>query len=411
VRHDPTSRDERFLLAGVAIDAFGTGLTLPFLVVYLHAVRGLPLETVGLIVAVPAAVALALLGPMGVLIDTAGPRRVQMAALTAAATGALLLARAETGPAAFVARVFTGIAAAAFWPANDSLVAGVVPSERRQRYFGFSFACLNAGIGVGGVVGAVFVDVARPETFALVYRADALTFLAPLLVLTGPLRRVGGPAAPVHAAPARIAGSYADVVRDRVFRRLLLLSLVSSFVGYGQVEGGWTAYANTIARVSTRTIGIGFAANTAVIVALQVAVLRLIHGRRRTRMLALQAVLWAAAWAIVGLAGAVPATPAAAVLTVGGFAVFALGETLLSPTLPAIRNDVAPEHLRGRYNALASIAFQLAHVGGPAVAGALLGAGRAGAFIAMLVGGSLLLAVMTLRLERTLPPRANGVSA
>jgi MFS family permease len=69
------SRDARVLLAGAAIDAFGTGLTLPFLVVYLDAVRGLPLETVGLIVAVPAALALFLLGPVGVLVDRLGPRR------------------------------------------------------------------------------------------------------------------------------------------------------------------------------------------------------------------------------------------------------------------------------------------------------------------------------------------------
>src|SRR5712671_6139130 len=51
---DAMPRDERLLLTGVAVDAFGTGLTVPFLVVYLHGVRGLPLETVGLIVAVPA---------------------------------------------------------------------------------------------------------------------------------------------------------------------------------------------------------------------------------------------------------------------------------------------------------------------------------------------------------------------
>jgi MFS family permease len=208
-----------------------------------------------------------------------------------------------------------------------------------------------------------------------------------------------------------VAGSYADVVRDRAFRRLLVLGFVSSLVGYGQVEGGWTAYANAIARVSTRTIGIAFAANTAVIVTLQVVVLRFIHGRRRTRMLTLQAVLWAASWAILGLAGFVPETGAAAVLVVGAFAVFALGETLMSPTLPAIRNDVAPEHLRGRYNAAAGVAFQLAHIAGPAVAGVLLGAGRGGSFIAMLVGGCVLLAPMTLRLERVLSPQANGVSA
>src|SRR5690348_14822447 len=109
------SRDAALLLTGVAVDAFGTGLTLPFLVVYLHAARGIPLETVGLIVAVPATVALVVLAPIGVLVDRVGPRRVVMVALASAASGALLLSRAETAAVAFVARVLVGIAAAGFW--------------------------------------------------------------------------------------------------------------------------------------------------------------------------------------------------------------------------------------------------------------------------------------------------------
>jgi MFS family permease len=405
------SRDARLLLAGVAVDAFGTGLTLPFLVVYLHGVRGIPLETIGLIVAVPAAVALVLLAPIGVLVDRVGPRRVMMVALAAAASGALLLAHAETAGEAFVARVLVGVAAAGFWPANDALIASVVPSEIRQRYYGVSFALLNAGIGVGGVIGAVYVDVAQPETFATVYRADALTFLVPLALFAVPLRHIGGPIHSGRATATEDGGSYRVVLRDGVFRRLLLLSFVSSFVGYGQVEGGWTAYANVIARVSARTLGIAFTVNTTLIVVLQVVVLRLIDGRRRTRMLMLQAAVWACWWIILGAAGLVPGTPLAAVLVVVGFGVFAVGETLMSPIFPAIRNDVAPESLRGRYNAAAAIAFQIAHITGPAVAGVLLGAGRGDLYIALLVGGCALLALTSMRLEHVLPARANGVGA
>ena len=403
------SRDARLLLTGLAVDAFGTGLTLPFLVVYLHGVRGIPLETVGLIVAVPATVALVLLAPIGVLVDRIGPRRVVIVGLAAAASGALLMSRAETAAEAFAARILSGIAAAAFWPANDALVASVVPSEDRQRYFGVSFALLNAGIGVGGIIGAVFVEVARPETFVTVYRADAVTFLVPLALFLLPLRHVGGPVSSGPTTTVRAGGSYRVVLRDGVFRRLLLLGFVSSFVGYGQIEGGWTAYANAIAQVSARTIGIAFAVNTAIIVVLQLVILRLIDGRRRTRMLMLQAAVWGCSWAVLGAAGRVPGTSLAAGLVVGFFGVFAVGETLLSPVMPAIRNDVAPAALRGRYNAAASFAFQLTHISGPSVAGVLLGAGRGDAYIGMLVGGCVVLALTTLRLEQVLPPRANGI--
>ncbi|HEV7733694.1 MAG TPA: MFS transporter [Candidatus Binatia bacterium] len=409
MRGAATSRDARLMLSGIALDAFGTGLTVPFLVVYLHDVRALPLETIGIIVAVPALIALVLLGPIGMLIDRLGPRRVQMGALAGAAAGVFLLSSAESVFDAVVARILTGIGVAAFWPANQALVASIVSSERRQRYFGVQFACVNAGIGIGGIIGALFVDTARPGTFVAIYRADAATFLLALAILAVPLRHLGGPPARSRTIVPDDVGSYADVLRDRVFRRYLVVSFVAAFVGYGQIEGGWTAYANAVARVSSRTLGIAFAVNTAIIVLLQLVVLRLIDGRRRTRLLMIHATVWGASWAVLGLAGQTPASPLADVLMVVAFGLFGVGETLLSPTAPAIVNDVAPERLRGRYNATAAVAFQGAAISGPVVAGILLGRNLGDAFIAMLIAGCAVLGVAALRLERVLPSRANGV--
>ena len=404
------TRDARLLLVGVAIDALGTGLTLPFLVVYLHQIHGIPLETIGLIVAVPPAVALLLLAPLGALVDSVGPRRVQMAALASAAAGAALMSQVDGVGLALLARVLMGVGWAAFWPANNSLIAEVLPSEQRQRYFGVSFALLNAGIGIGGIVGAVYVDVARPATFSTVYLLDALTFLVPLLLFAVPLRHVGGPPPVDGSTHPERPGTYHEVLADPVFRRVLAVVFVAAFVGYGQIEGGWTAYATTIARVPPRTIGIAFTANTTVIVLAQLIVLGLIQGRRRTRLLVLLAALWAVSWTVMGIAALEPATPSASALVVAAFTIFAAGETLLSPVSPALINDVAADHLRGRYNATAGIAFQLAAIGAPAIAGVVLGAGYGRAFIVMLVAGCAILAALAFVLEARLSPHANGVA-
>jgi MFS family permease len=72
-------------------------------------------------------------------------------------------------------------------------------------------------------------------------------------------------------------------------------------------------------------------------------------------------------------------------------------------------NDLAPDHLRGRYNALTSIAWQGASVVGPAVAGVLIGRGWSTAYIVMLVVGIALVAWLALLAERRLPARVNGV--
>ena len=56
------------------------------------------------------------------------------------------------------------------------------------------------------------------------------------------------------------------------------LTFLGVFVGYGQMEAGFPAFARQVSEVSTGVIGFAFAVNTAVIVGLQFFVLRRIAG-------------------------------------------------------------------------------------------------------------------------------------
>ena len=73
-------------------------------------------------------------------------------------------------------------------------------------------------------------------------------------------------------------------------------------------------------------------------------------------------------------------------------------------------NDLAPDHLRGRYNAISSAGFQAASVTGPPVAGLLIDRGLGAAWIGMLLVGVLVVVVVSvLWVEPQLPAAANGV--
>ena len=88
---------------------------------------------------------------------------------------------------------------------------------------------------------------------------------------------------------------------------------------------------------------------------------------------------------------------------------FALGETMMQPTIPAITNDMAPDHLRGRYNAVNAGAFQVGAIGGPLFAGFVLDRGWDEAYVVVLVAGCGLIAVLALVVERLIPPSVNGM--
>ncbi|MFC5175817.1 MFS transporter [Nocardioides taihuensis] len=402
-------REGRLLLSVVVFEFLGTGLVLPFHVVYLNDVRGFDLGTVGLLLGVPPLVGFLVVGPGGAVIDRIGARPVQILALTLLVLGDLVMVVATEPWVAAVALTLSGIAFGVSWPAWQSLVANVIPTELRQRYFGVNFALLNLGIGIGGIIGGFLADVDDPRTFQALYLVDALSFTPALVLLLWPLRHVAG--RPVHDGEvAAEQVGYLALLRRPAVASLALLSFVSSFVGYSQLNAGMPAYATDVGEISTRGLGFAFAANTVVIVILQLAVLKRIEGRRRTRIIGVMGVVWAGAWLLLGLSGLVPGTLGATLLVAACASVFALGETMLQPTIPALVNDLAPDHLRGRYNALSSAAFQLAAVIAPPIAGLLIGHGLGTAYIGVLVVGSVLCgAYAVARVEPRITPEVNGV--
>ncbi|MFK4729726.1 MFS transporter [Agromyces mediolanus] len=399
----------RWLLSTVAIQTLGRGMTLPFTIIYLHEVRGFDLGLSGALMSLIAVTGLLVTGPGGTLIDRYGARRVLLVGLVAMIAGCTLLAFATHPAVAAVALVLIGVNFGVSWPGFNSLIAAVVDGEVRQQYFGVNFALVNLGIGVGGIIGGFFVDVHNPSTFTTIFLVDAASSLIPMALLLGPLRRVRTQGDP-EEGEAPVAG-YRAILRQPAVLWLTLLTFISVFIGYGQMEAGFPAFARQVSEVSTQVVGLSFAVNTAVIVLLQFTVLRLISGRRRTRVMQVMALIWAVSWLLLGATGFLPDSLAAAIGVLAYMGVFAFGETMLQPTVPAIYNDLASDRNRGRYNAINSAAFQGGAITGPIAAGLLLGAGLSGWFIAAMVAGCIAICGLAIALERRVPPGANGVAA
>ncbi|MGH3705940.1 MAG: MFS transporter [Agromyces sp.] len=399
----------RWLLSTVAIQTLGRGLTLPFTIIYLHEVRGFDLGLSGALMSLIAVVGLIVTGPGGTLIDRFGAKAVLLAGLVSMIAGCTLLAFATHPAVAAVALVLIGVNFGVSWPGFNALIAAVVSGDLRQQYFGVNFALVNLGIGVGGIIGGFYVDVDSPETFTVIFLIDAASALIPMALLLGPLRHVRTQAEPTEESAA--AGGYREILRQPAVLWLTLLTFIAMFIGYGQMEAGFPAYARQVAEVSTRVIGLSFAVNTAVIVLLQFTVLAKISGKRRTRVMWVMAGVWALSWLILGAAGLLPDSLAAAIGVLAFMGVFAFGETLLQPTVPAIYNDLASDHNRGRYNAINSAAFQGGAIAGPIAAGLLLDHDLDAVYIGVMVVGCLGIGALALALERRIPASANGVPA
>ncbi|HEY3979727.1 MAG TPA: MFS transporter [Streptosporangiaceae bacterium] len=138
--------------------------------------------------------------------------------------------------------------------------------------------------------------------------------------------------------------------------------------------------------------------------------LRRLAGHRRTTGTALAALAWALAWALVIAGGRLGGGALAVVTFMAAMAVFAVGESLLSPTLPAIINDLAPPGAAGRYNGLGTLAFTAGFLVGPASGAAALGAGWGTGLFAVLIAACVLAGAGAVGLGRRLPAAANQVT-
>ena len=401
----PLSPAARRILTGNAVSAFGGGFTLPFLVVFLGEVRGLGTMAAGLLVAWLAVVGFALTAPVGTLVDRIGPRPVLMVALGLQAVALALFVVIDSLLGALLILGLLAVGRAGHYGPQSTLYARVSEPDQRQRVFGLHFMLLNLGLGAGGVVAALIVNPSKPGSFALLYGIDAATCLVYLAVIAS-LRGIGvGAVAAARPEDQRVG--YRSVFADRTLVVLAVAATALLTFGYGQLEVGVPSYLTIVGGLPPSAVAVFYAANTAIIVVAQLFVIRLIAGRSRTRIAALVGLLWAACWAILGVAIGFPPTVAIAIACLAAI-VFGIGETLWSPVAPALVNDLAPEHLRGRYNAVISWSWTVSGSLGPALAALMLGAGLAHAWTVIVVVGCLVCAVPLARLRGRLTPAQDG---
>lgn len=390
----------RRIHVGNALSAFGLGFTVPYLYVYVAQVRGLGAMTAGFVLAVFAVAALIVLPFAGRAIVRRGPLPVLLTALVMAAIGALSLGLAGHAATVLAASALLGAGQAVMQPALATMIVDSSTAETRSRAFATQFFLQNLGLGVGGLIGGHLVDTTRVSSFTLLFAIEAAMFL--LLVVVMSTVRI--PHAPrIAGAPASGAkGGWQRLLGNRAMVQLCVLGFVLFFACYGQFESGLSAYGVEAAGISTSALGTALAANTLMIVVAQFAVLKFVERRRRSRVIAGVGLIWAVAWVAAGYAGLGHGSQEMATAAfVSTYALFGLGEAMLSPTVAPLVADLAPTGLAGQYNSAFALVKQLALAVGPAVGGPM-GASLHAPYVVTFLLFSLGISVLAVRLGKRL---------
>ncbi len=395
----------RRIHVGNALSAFGLGFTVPYLYVYVAQVRGLGPMTAGLVLAVFAVAALIVLPFAGRAIVRRGPLPVLLTALVTAAVGALSLGLSSGEATVLLSAGLLGAGQAVMQPALATMIVDCSTSGTRSRAFATQFFLQNLGLGVGGLIGGHLVDPDRAGSFTLLFSLEAAMFLL-LVAVMATVRMPQAPRLDGAVAPSA-KGSWKQLMGNRAMVQLCVLGFVLFFACYGQFESGLSAYGVEAAGISTSALGTALAANTLVIVIAQFAVLRFVERRKRSRVIASVGLIWAVAWAVAAYAGLGNGSQAMATAAfISTYALFGVGEALLSPTLAPLVADLAPAGMAGQYNSAFALVKQLALAVGPAVGGPL-GASLHAPYVVIFLLISLSVTVLAVRLGRQLTEAQN----
>lgn len=161
--------------------------------------------------------------------------------------------------------------------------------------------------------------------------------------------------------------------------------------------------------IAPSALSLAFAANTLTVVLLQLPLLGILRGRRRTSCVAVACGGFAATWLLTLAAGGLGGGIAAAVSFAAAMVLFGISETALAPTLPALVNDLASDELRGRYNGASTLAWTTGFLVGPTLAGSALSSPLGGGWFVALAALAAAGAVCAVALGRRLPAAVNVI--
>ncbi|HEY3503417.1 MAG TPA: MFS transporter [Actinocatenispora sp.] len=380
----------------LAVDALGTGLLRPFLLLYGVTVLGLSAPATGIAMTTGAVVGLVCMPAVGRWLDRGARSTVVAASMLVRVLGVavLLAAPAEHVWLFAAAALFLGIGNQAWPAAHAALVATVTHGRERDAALAAGRSLRNAGQGMGGLLALACLAGGTTALQAMA-AATGLAYLA-AAILTWSVH--------LHAQPAATPARGEEDGPAPRMRTLLAANVVYVFC-LNVPEVALPLVLVTQLHASPAWSAVIFVANTVLVVTLQVPVTVLMSRFSRRAVLALGGAVLTVSYlgflaaTSVGHGWGAPAVAAVSV-------VCTIGEIIYAGSATALVTTLAPAHVLGR--ALAR--FQLSTGFGLAVSPAVITAVAAHG-PAALWGGlatATLLSATAVATEKTRGTRLNG---
>ena len=357
-------RQKRLLIA-LVIDALGSGLFLPFSLLFFIATTPLSLSTIGLALSLAALVRIPATLAAGGFSDRVGAQRAVVISLLVQAVGFTNYLFVGTAGHLVVAAVLVQVGNSIFWVAYQALVSEIAGDGGREQWFALATAVRTAGWAVGGVVAGLVVAIGGHAGYVSVVAADALSFGIAAALMWRPLGKARWKGANQAPASDTVASAWTSVLHDRPFLGFVAANLGLTMLSLSFSIGLPVFLVHTVG-LPVWTPGAVLAINAVLGTIGTPLIVSRITARRRDRvLLGSQAVIAVGLAAVLAIA--VVPTPAGLALAVTAVVLVTGCEVMQGSVVPAVVTEASSPRTVGRYMSAYQLTFAICDIVTPSL--------------------------------------------
>ena len=345
------------------IDSLGSTLLFPFFALYITQKFEVGMTEAGVLLGMSSL--FGLIGSVigGALTDKFGRRQLILFGLVFSALSSLLFGLVGDVKMLFFLVIIVGLLSRISNPANDAMLADILPEDRRQEAFGITRVAFNYAWIVGTALGGLIAS----RSFLALFVADAVLSLIVAIILY----RVLPETKPVLLTEVKKSESflvtisgYRIVLQDLAYMGFTFAGMIVLLV-YQQQYGALAVYLRDVHHIGSKSYGIMLSVTGLEVVLFQIWISRTIRKFPPFLIMMLGALFFMIGFSMIGF--------------VQGFEFFLLavviatvGEMVMFPTNKALAVSFAPAEMRGRYMAIYDLGWTIPATLGPAAAGLVL---------------------------------------
>ena len=334
------------LCAGSFVNRFGSFVAV-FLVLYLRE-KGYSIAEAGFVVSLYGAGNVMAAAVGGLVADRLGRRNAIAISMFSSAATLLALSQADEIVLIGGLTILAGLTGEMYRPASAALLADLVPAGQRLPAFALNRLAINLGFAAGPATAGLLAD----RSFTYLFVGDALTSLVfGILALAALPEGVR-----TRRGDERRGEGIRTIARDRAFVFFLVSSILGAFV-YFQSNATFPLHVKE-SGLSNADYGLLISLNGLAIVLLELPFTSITQRYPAIPTLAVGSIL-------VGLGFALNAWAESLAALAFTVLIWTIGEIVYAPVASAYVADIAPVHLRGRYQGAWGLMWGLAFMLGP----------------------------------------------